>query len=143
MEPESRKRRASAEKEKSPKVRRTEPPAQRTFLLSLPDHVILEIVKLLNSSDLLRLSTVSMRMAAISADESLWKKVDTLERPLEPSQFRKLLKFLGEKTRTFHIGGFASQQKNSLTASILKEISKRCPDVEEFVLENCHIDAKE
>ncbi len=142
MEASSRKRKASEE----PEPERQQPPKTcriDTSLLSLSDHVILEIIKYLKSTDLLVLSQVCLRLSAIAADESLWKVVDTAEKPVVASEFRKILKFASKKTIKFVIGGFASQSRNNLTPSILEVIRTKCPDVKEFTLTNCHIDANE
>ena len=110
-------------------------------LLDLSDDVLLFIFRHLNSSDLLNLSEVcNQRLQRVSSDESLWKKVNTIESPLTPMRFRKLLKFVTRKTSVVRIGGLMNSE--NLTPSILECLADKCPMLEELTLERCLINAE-
>ena len=57
--------------------------ALNTTLLDLSDDVLILILRLLSSHDLLNLSDVCERFDRITADETLWKIVDTRESPIK------------------------------------------------------------
>lgn len=111
-------------------------------ILSLSDDVLLLILNKLCSSDLLALTCTSRRLASVASDESLWKRVDTSTHPLSASEFRKALKFVGHRTTAVRIGGNVADKRESVTASILETVEKKCPHLEEFILDGCYVDAK-
>ena len=111
-------------------------------LLDLSDDVLMYILRLLNSHDLLSLSDVCVRFDRIVADESLWKCVDTLDNPVKPAKFRKLLKYMNHKTRIIRIGGKVVNNIETITPSILENITKNCPNLEELILDKCLINAE-
>ena len=59
-------------------------------------------------------------------------------------RFRKLLPFLGHRTKSLALQGFLQKglTKESLSPSQLEAVAKRCPDLEEIVLDKCYVDAK-
>lgn len=126
----------------APKRSRTKDKTLSFGLEDLSDDVLLLIFKNLNSSDLLTLSEVSHRIHRVAVDESLWKTVDTVDAPLSPSRFRKLLNLIGPRTKAVRIGGKASVKTNSTTPSILQGITAKCQHLEELALHGCHIDAE-
>ena len=113
-----------------------------TNLLDLSDDVLLCIIRLLNSYELLNLSEVCTRFDRVTGDESLWKCVDTRDHPLKPHRFRKLLRFMGQKTKVIRIGGKPGCTDEMITPSILEAISKNCPNLEELTFHQCHINAE-
>ncbi len=126
------------------------PQPQPCYLLNLSDDVLLMIIKLVPSCvDVFRLSETCSRMARVCQDHSLWVNVDTRHaNPLSLREFRKLLPFLHAKTKSLAIQGFlrsstnmAARTKENLSPSQLSAIEKRCPNLEELILQDCFVDA--
>ena len=115
----------------------------KSGLLDLSDDVLLHIFQFNSHADLLSLNDTCVRLQHVSADESLWKRVSTKDTPLPPHRFRKMLKFLGNKTHSLIIGGQINPKLEVLTPSILTSISDKCPKLEEFSFESCLIDAEQ
>ena len=112
-------------------------------LLDLSDDVLLLILQRLPHADLLSLNESCLRLSRVSADESLWKNVCTKNTPLPPQRFRKMLKFLGDKTRSITIGGRLVPKMEVLTPSILESIAEKCPQLVELGIESCPVDAEQ
>lgn len=49
---------------------------------------------------------------------------------------------MGKKTRVIRIGGNVYQKIESITQSILESISRICPNLDEFILDKCYINAE-
>ena len=97
-------------------------------LLDLSDDVLLLIFQRLPHADLLSINESCVRLGRVSADECLWKKISTKNTPMPPQKFRKMLKFLCEKTTSIIIGGrLTSPKMEVLTPAILKSIAEKCP----------------
>ena len=109
-------------------------------LLDLSDDVLLIILSYLGTPALLSTSDVCTRLLQISSDASLWQRIDTTAQPIKVVQFRKLFKFMSNRTTSVSIGGDVHDV--SITPSILESISIKCPMLEEFVLDGCCIDAE-
>lgn len=120
------------------------------YLLNLSDDVLLFIIKFVPSCvDIFRLSETCTRMSRICGDTTLWVKVDTRHaNPLSLREFRKLLPFLHHKTKSLAIQGFmtnnqgASKTKGNLSPTQLAAVSRRCPQLEELILQDCFVDAR-
>jgi hypothetical protein len=73
--------------------------------------------------DLYELTLVCRRLAAVASDGSLWRHVDTTSKPLPVTHFRRLLKFLCDRTIKIVVGGFLNQRNKmhleSVTPAIL------------------------
>ena len=109
-------------------------------LLDLSDDVLLMILSYVGTPALLSVSDVCTRLLQISSDASLWERIDTTAQPMKVNQFRKLLKFMSNRTTSVSIGGDVHDV--SITPSLLESISIKCPMLEEFVLDGCCIDAE-
>ena len=109
-------------------------------LLDLSDDVLLMILSYVGTHALLSVSDVCTRLLQISSDASLWERIDTTAQPMKVTQFRKLLKFMSNRTTSVSIGGDVHDV--SITPSLLESISIKCPMLEEFVLDGCCIDAE-
>jgi len=109
-------------------------------LLDLSDDVLLIILSYVGTHALLSVSDVCTRLLQISSDASLWERIDTTSQPMKVTQFRKLLKFMSNRTTSVSIGGDVHDV--SITPSLLESISIKCPMLEEFVLDGCCIDAE-
>ena len=140
IEMENNKRKIEEENQEIPLKR-----ARRDYksLLDLSDDVLLLILQRLSHADLLSLNECCLRLSRVSADESLWKNVSTKNTPLPPHRFRKMLKFLGIKTRSITIGGKTNPKMEVLTPAILASIAEKCPQLVELSLESCPIDAEQ
>ena len=125
------------EQSHSKKTREWIPP----HLLDLSDDVLLFILGYIGTSDLLHVSDVCKRLLQIASDVSLWRKVNTISQPLPVSRFRKILKFMNNKINSVCIGGL-DPPGVSVTPALLEAISVKCPMLEEFVLDGCHLDAE-
>lgn len=136
------KKRKNEKVEISPTSKRLKIERAKSGLLDLSDDVLLHILQFNSHADLLSLNDTCVRLQHVSADESLWKRVSTKDTPLPPHRFRKMLKFLGNKTHSLIIGGQINPKLEVLTPSILTSISDKCPKLEEFSFESCLIDAE-
>ena len=65
--------------------------------------------------------------------------------PLSLREFRKLLVYLNDRTKSITIKGFVgspgNSKKESVSPSIMQNICEKCPNLTEFSLEECFIDA--
>ncbi len=134
--------------EDSPCVKRSRPSPQKCSLLDLSDETLLLILQLLPSSlDLLRVAESCSRLGRVCRDRTLWIRVDTrmCARKLQtPRHLRRLIPFLHEGTDSAAFGGRVLDTipgKETLTPSMLRELSLRCPALSELILERCFIDA--
>jgi len=117
----------------------------------MSDEILLFLVKKIPSCvDVFRLSETCTRMARICRDATLWIRVDTRHsNPLSLREFRKLLPWLGERTKSLAIQGFMStaaaaatpSDKQNLSPSQLNAVARRCPNLEELILQDCFVDA--
>ena len=131
-----------------PQDYREHPPAAPSpaSLLTLSDDVLLQIFKYLDSATLTRLSRTCHRIKNIAADSTLWTKFDTNGLALSVKEFRTMLKYFNKRTTSITIQGFlkirSKMHHESVTSSILDNISEKCPDLNELRLKDCFIDAK-
>ena len=115
-------------------------------LLTLSDDVLLQIFLFLDSITLSRLCLTCRRLSNICSDPCLWKKVDSRGSPLTVTELRGIVKYFGKRTSSITIHGFlkvrSKMHVQSLTSPTLNKISEKCPELREFHIKDCFIDAK-
>ena len=87
MESGKRKYEADVNDGAVPSEKRSKFSNETVTLLDLSDDVLMYVLRLLSSHDLLNLSDVCERFDRITADETLWKVVDTRDSPIKVKYF--------------------------------------------------------
>jgi hypothetical protein len=86
---------------------------------------------------------ITERLGHLASDKSLWKTVDFRPHRLTSSQLLKYVNYFKASTKFLAVRGFASEARNHkrrddvLTPELLKEIVKRCPELEMLILDEC------
>lgn len=110
----------------------------------LPDAILLDILSYLSVKERCFAARVCQRWREIVSDNSLWRHVDLLSYHLDLQRMWKILRtHFSPCLITLKVRGFAhsettrKRKKSSLSDSMLKELSNRCPNLKVLHLHDC------
>jgi len=110
----------------------------------LPDALLLHVLSYLPVKERCCSGRVCRRWRNIVADNSLWRHVDLLSYHLDLNRMWKILRaHFSSCLKTMKIRGFAhtgttrKRKKSSISDSMLKELSNRCPNLTVLHLQDC------
>ncbi|XP_058832426.1 uncharacterized protein LOC131690563 [Topomyia yanbarensis] len=115
-------------------------------LMDLSDEILMEIFLNLDSDSLISLSECCLRLNNFIKDKKLWTKADFSESQLGVQELLRKIKHLQVETRSLKIRGLTSLypldkwKTPTLTANLLAQINKRCPQLEHFEITEGYMD---
>ncbi|XP_058466680.1 uncharacterized protein LOC131439547 [Malaya genurostris] len=115
-------------------------------LMDLSDEILMEIFLNLDSDSLISLSECCLRLNSLIKDKKLWTKADFSESQLGGQELLRKIKHLQTETRSLKIRGLTSLypldkwKTPTLTANLLAQINKRCPQLEHFEITEGYMD---
>jgi len=111
----------------------------------LPDNILLDILRFLPVKERCVAGRVCRRWRNVVSDNSLWRHVNLLEYNLDLQRMWKILRaHFSECLISFRMSGFAKSElsrkrkKSSMSDSMLKELSNRCPNLSVLELQKCN-----
>ncbi|XP_047357926.1 uncharacterized protein LOC124952308 isoform X2 [Vespa velutina] len=113
-------------------------------LLDFCDDILLNILKYLNPQDLMALSLCNQRLAQVTRDRTLWRKVDFRAIPMPLNDLEKYTKFFQPMTTNVAMrGDLHSNKCLGLTPKFFDTINIHCGQLKELVIEDYYIDGDE
>ncbi|XP_042879069.1 uncharacterized protein LOC122257691 [Penaeus japonicus] len=120
----------------------------RASILDLSDDVLLLIFSYLKARDLMSLIETCERFSKVASDKSLWTEGDFSGRCLSLQQLKRCLVYLRATTRRLILRGHKKKYAGTpkwktplISASLLKAIGEKCPNLEELTISEAYIDA--
>ncbi|XP_053683235.1 uncharacterized protein LOC128733577 [Sabethes cyaneus] len=115
-------------------------------LLDLSDEILMEIFLNLDSDSLISLSESCVRLNSLIEDKKLWATADFSKSQLSGQELLRKIKHLQGETRSLKIRGLTGLypldkwKTPTVTANLLAQINKRCPQLEHFEIIEGYMD---
>ncbi|KAK2586450.1 hypothetical protein KPH14_010725 [Odynerus spinipes] len=110
-------------------------------LLDFCDDILLNILKYLSPQELMALSLCSQRLAQVTRDRTLWRKVDFRTIPMSLNDIDRYTKFFQPMTTSVAMrGDLHSNKCSGLTQKFFDTLNTHCGQLKELIIEDYHID---
>ncbi|GAB1864358.1 F-box lrr-repeat protein 12 [Camponotus japonicus] len=108
-------------------------------ILEFSDDVLLNILKYLYPQDLMAVSLCCHRLAQLTQDRTLWRKVDFRPNPMFLNDLNRYMKFLQPITMSLAIRGNFHDKCPALTQRFFENVKTLCNQLKELVIEEYYI----
>ncbi|XP_072751881.1 uncharacterized protein [Anoplolepis gracilipes] len=112
-------------------------------ILEFSDDVLLNILGYLYPQDLMAVSLCCHRLAQLTQDRTLWRRVDFRTKPMLLNDLNQYIKFLQPITMSLAIRGNFVSGNSALTQKFFTNIKTLCNQLKELIIEEYYINGDE